>query len=125
MKRKATNRRTNHKSNPTHRQEKRYSPPHGFSFDKISDKSGTDIYAAKTDSIKELARFWDKHDITDFEDLLEEVTDPVFSKGKEIMNFSLEKGEVLTFKYRLQVISGETDTDKIEVEYMDFTQQIK
>jgi predicted DNA binding CopG/RHH family protein len=38
----------------------------------------------KTDSISELARFWDKHDITDFEDLLEEVTEPVFSKGKDI-----------------------------------------
>ena len=38
----------------------------------------------RTDSINELARFWDKHDITDFEDLLEEVTEPVFSKGKEI-----------------------------------------
>ena len=38
----------------------------------------------RTDSINELARFWDKHDITDFEDLLEEVTEPVFSKGKAI-----------------------------------------
>ena len=38
----------------------------------------------KTDSISELAHFWDKHDITDFEDLLEEVTEPVFSKDKDI-----------------------------------------
>jgi hypothetical protein len=38
----------------------------------------------RTDSINELARFWDKHDITDFEDLLQEVAEPVFSKGKEI-----------------------------------------
>ncbi len=38
----------------------------------------------KTDSITELAHFWDKHDITDFEDFLEEITEPVFSRGKDI-----------------------------------------
>jgi len=38
----------------------------------------------KTDSISELTRFWDKHDITDFEDLLEEVTEPVFSQGQNV-----------------------------------------
>jgi len=31
-----------------------------------------------TDSIDELARFWDTHDATDFEDEFEEVTEPVF-----------------------------------------------
>jgi hypothetical protein len=31
----------------------------------------------QTDSIEELARFWDSHDLTDFEDQLEEVTEPV------------------------------------------------
>ena len=46
----------------------------------------------KTDSISELARFWDKHDITDFEDLLEEVTEPVFNKGKKI-HVHLEQDE--------------------------------
>jgi hypothetical protein len=29
-------------------------------------------------SIEELAEFWETHDITDFEDQLEEVTEPVF-----------------------------------------------
>jgi predicted DNA binding CopG/RHH family protein len=38
----------------------------------------------KTDSVRELAKFWDKHDITDFENLLEEVTEPVFKKNKGI-----------------------------------------
>ena len=47
----------------------------------------------KTDSINELARFWDKHDITDFEDLLEEVTEPVFRKGKDIQ-LHLEQDEM-------------------------------
>lgn len=32
----------------------------------------------KTDSIEELAKFWDSHDITEFEDELEEVREPVF-----------------------------------------------
>ena len=32
----------------------------------------------ETDSIKKLARFWDRHDLTDFEDELSEVTEPVF-----------------------------------------------
>ncbi len=32
----------------------------------------------KTDSVQELARFWDTHDITDFDDELEEVGHSVF-----------------------------------------------
>jgi hypothetical protein len=32
----------------------------------------------ETDSIDELARFWDTHDLTEFEDQLEEVPEPVF-----------------------------------------------
>jgi predicted DNA binding CopG/RHH family protein len=34
----------------------------------------------QTDSIEELARFWDTHDLTDFEDELEEVTEQVFER---------------------------------------------
>ncbi len=33
-----------------------------------------------TDSIQELAQFWDSHDLTAFEDELEEVTEPVFQR---------------------------------------------
>ncbi len=32
----------------------------------------------QTDSIEELAQFWGLHDLTDFEDELEEVDEPVF-----------------------------------------------
>lgn len=32
----------------------------------------------KIDSIEELAHFWDSHDLTAFEDELEEVTEPIF-----------------------------------------------
>ena len=35
------------------------------------------------DSIAELARFWDTHDLTDFEDELEEVHEPIFERRTE------------------------------------------
>ena len=38
----------------------------------------------QTDSIRELAEFWDTHDLTDFEDELEEVTEPVFERQKAV-----------------------------------------
>lgn len=47
----------------------------------------------KTDSIKELAHFWDSHDITDFEEYLEEEKEPVFKKGADIQ-IHLEKDEI-------------------------------
>jgi len=34
----------------------------------------------QTDSIQELARFWDTHEITDFADQLEEVAEGVFQR---------------------------------------------
>ncbi len=37
----------------------------------------------KTDSIEELAKFWDSHDITEFEDELEEVVEPVFDRDTQ------------------------------------------
>jgi predicted DNA binding CopG/RHH family protein len=46
-----------------------------------------------SDSISELAHFWDKHDITDFEDSLEEVVEPIFSKDKDIQ-VHLEENEI-------------------------------
>lgn len=36
-----------------------------------------------TDSVRELASFWDTHDLTDFEDELEEATGPVFERKRE------------------------------------------
>ncbi len=35
-----------------------------------------------TDSIEELAQFWDLHDLTDFADELEEVSEPVFGRSR-------------------------------------------
>ncbi|MGD9634079.1 MAG: CopG family antitoxin [Pirellulales bacterium] len=40
----------------------------------------SDRHLPKTDSIEELAQFWDTHDLTDFEADLEEETEPVFDR---------------------------------------------
>jgi hypothetical protein len=47
----------------------------------------------RTDSIQKLAEFWDAHDLTDFEQELEDVPEPVFVSGSAI-NVPLELGEV-------------------------------
>ena len=53
----------------------------------------------QTDSIEELARFWDTHDLTDFEDQLEEVTEPVFQRKLEtVMKIHLQPQEAETVK---------------------------
>ena len=38
----------------------------------------------KTDSIQELAHFWDMHDLTDFEGELKEVGEPVFERPTSV-----------------------------------------
>lgn len=47
----------------------------------------------RTDSIQELARFWDTHDLTEFEDQLEEVTEPVFER-ETIVQIRLQPQEI-------------------------------
>ena len=47
----------------------------------------------KTDSIQELAEFWDNHDLSDFEEELEEVPEPVFVRSAGI-KVPLESREV-------------------------------
>ena len=47
----------------------------------------------KTDSIEKLAEFWQTHDSTDFEDQLEEVSEPVFVHDSAIQ-VRLKKREV-------------------------------
>jgi predicted DNA binding CopG/RHH family protein len=48
------------------------------------EKTMSAKHLPKTDSIEELAHFWDTHDLTDFEDELEEVSGSVFDKDKTI-----------------------------------------
>ena len=51
----------------------------------------------QTDSIQELAEFWDTHDLTDFEDELEEVTEPVFER-EPVVQIRLHSAEVKEIK---------------------------
>jgi hypothetical protein len=52
-----------------------------------------------TDSIEELARFWDTHDLTDFDDQLEEVRTPIFARRKEAtVAIALTRKEAATLK---------------------------
>ena len=46
----------------------------------------------QTDSIRKLARFWDTHDLTDFKDQLEEITEPVFER-RTVIPLNLESAE--------------------------------
>jgi hypothetical protein len=48
----------------------------------------------------------------------------VFSNGKEEMNFSIEKGESATFRYRLAVFSGDPTKEEIEKMAQDFDSKI-
>ncbi len=52
----------------------------------------------KTDSIEELASFWDSHDLTDFDDQLEEVTEVIFERQKETFSIPFFPREIETVK---------------------------
>jgi predicted DNA binding CopG/RHH family protein len=50
----------------------------------------------RTDSIQELAQFWDSHDLTDFADDLEEVSEPVFERETAVtIHLSSEEAEAV------------------------------
>jgi hypothetical protein len=51
----------------------------------------------KIDSIRKLAKFWDTHDLTDFQDELEEVTEPIFVRGTRIA-VQLQSSEAKTLE---------------------------
>ena len=50
------------------------------------------------DSIRELADFWDTHDVTDFEDQLEEVRKPVFARKQTTIAIPLTHKEAESLK---------------------------
>jgi len=53
----------------------------------------------RTDSIEALAKFWDTHDLTDFEERLEEVQEPVFERrAEETVTIHLPAPEVEAVK---------------------------
>lgn len=49
----------------------------------------------QTDSIQELAQFWDTHDSTDFEDELEEVQAPIFN-SRVTVSLTTEEIKIVT-----------------------------
>ncbi|WP_199245145.1 CopG family antitoxin [[Phormidium] sp. ETS-05] len=51
----------------------------------------------QSDSIQELANFWDSHDLTDFDSQLEEVTQPVFQRDA-VLQIRLQPQEVEAVK---------------------------
>ena len=65
----------------------------------------------QTDSIQELAQFWDRHDLTDFEDELEEVTEAVFER-RTVIALDLESAEPEAVK-RLAESKGVADAELI------------
>ena len=65
----------------------------------------------RTDSIHELAKFWDTHDLTDFEGELEEVGEQVFDLGTEItVHLQADEAEALR---KIAKSKGLADTDLI------------
>lgn len=68
----------------------------------------------QTDSIRELAEFWDTHDVTDFDDELEEVTEPVFEpKHGAVVEIHLRPSEAAAVK-QLAQSKGMASGDLIE-----------
>ena len=65
----------------------------------------------QTDSIQELAQFWDTHDLTDFEDELQEVTEPVFER-RTVIALDLESEEAEAVK-KLAESKGVADAELI------------
>ena len=51
-----------------------------------------------TDSIRELAEFWDTHDLTAFDDQIEEVHEPVFAGPKSGVTVPLTGDERAAIK---------------------------
>jgi len=59
------------------------------------EKPMTSAEIPQTDSIEELARFWDAHDLTEFEEQLEEVTEHVFERKPDaVLTIRLRPQEV-------------------------------
>jgi len=64
----------------------------------------------QTDSIQELARFWDSHDLTDFAEELEEVAVPVF-EPRTVVKIHLPSEEAKA----IQEMAGAKGMDSAEL----------
>jgi len=65
----------------------------------------------KTDSIQELAQFWDTHDLTDFQNELEEVTENIF-ESTTVIPVNLESKEAEAVR-RIAEAKGIADAELI------------
>ena len=75
------------------------------------EKSMKNEEIPQTDSIQEMARFWASHDLTDFEDQLEEVSDTVFEHDT-VTKIYLQQDEVEAVR-RLATLRGVSYSDLI------------
>lgn len=67
----------------------------------------------QTDSVAELARFWDTHEVTDFEDELEEVKVTVFDRGSQnVVRVPLQPNEAAAL-HRAAQARGVEDTELV------------
>ena len=65
------------------------------------------------DSIAELARFWDTHDLTEFEEELEEVQETVFDREEQaVVRLRLDPEEAAAL-HRFAASKGVDDTDLV------------
>jgi hypothetical protein len=61
-----------------------------------------------TDSIEKLSEFWDTHDVSDFEDQLEEVAEPVFVRSAAIkVRLQSREAQALEKMAHAKGVSGE------------------
>jgi hypothetical protein len=68
----------------------------------------------RIDSIDELARFWDTHDLTEFEDELQEIAEPVFDRNEQgVMRIRLLPEQMAALK-RISESKGVDQTDLIK-----------
>ena len=68
----------------------------------------------QTDSISALAEFWDRHDVTDFLDELEEITIPVFEradKDEAVVSLRLPQDDLVL----LQQMARERGVEQTEL----------
>ncbi len=47
----------------------------------------------------------------------------IFSNGKEELNFTLQPGESVTFKYRIEILDGKANKKQLDEEYKNFVQK--
>ena len=61
----------------------------------------------KTDSIQELASFWDHHDLTDFEQELEEVESTIFERREQVtLHFESREADAIRSIAQARGVAG-------------------